>query len=555
MLNKILGTLTWLGIALVGAGVAARFLQPDLVELRYWLLVSGLVCILLYVLGQWREIARLFARRQARYGTLATTTILLVLGILTAVNIVLSRQNKRWDLTAAGQYSLSDQTRRVLESLEAPINVLVFARESEFPRYRDRLQEYEYTSNQVSVEYVDVDRQPLVARQYEVQSYGTVVFDYQGRIERVVADSDTEQALTNTLIKAVEGEERRVYFLQGHGEKDIVSSERDGYSSVSDSLALDNFSVESLVLVQEGKVPEDAAALVIAGPTTDFLPTEIDELRAYLRTGGKALFLLDPPATSDTPELSNLIELLREWAIEIGNNVVVDVSGVGQLIGTDASVPVAAIYPPHAITDRFNLLTAYPLARSVNPILGGVDGRFADPFVETSPRSWAEADINELVTGEVEMDETEGDVPGPITIAAAVSAPAPKPPASMSDEDSTSADVDDEEPSESEGEEETEAAEEDQDVEPTPETRVAAIGDSDFAANFSLGIQGNRDLFLNTMSWLVQQENLIAIRPRDPEDRRLTLTADQQSRALLISLLMIPGAVLAIGVYTWWRRR
>ena len=553
MLNKILGTLTWLGIVLVGAGVVARFLQPDLVELRYWLLVSGLVCILLYVLGQWREIARLFARRQARYGTLATTTILLVLGILTAVNYVMSRQNKRWDLTAARQYSLSDQTKRILEGLEAPINVLVFARESEFPRYRDRLQEYEYTSDQVSVEYIDVDRQPLVTRQYEVQSYGTVVFDYQDRIERVV--SDTEQDLTNALIKAVEGEERRIYFLQGHGEKDIVSSERNGYSSVSGSLDLDNFSVESLVLVQAGKVPEDAAALVIAGPTTDFLPAEIDELRTYLRAGGKAFFLLDPPATSDAPELSNLAELLREWAIEIGNNVVVDVSGVGQLIGTDASVPVAASYPPHTITDRFNLLTAYPLARSVNPIPGGVDGRFALPFVETSPRSWAETDINELVTGEVEMDETEGDVPGPITIAAAVSAPAPEPPASTSDEDSTSADADDAEPSESEGEEGADEAEENQDHEPTPETRVAVIGDSDFAANFSLGIQGNRDLFLNTVSWLAQQENLIAIRPREPEDRRLTLTADQQSRALLISLLMIPGAVLAIGVYTWWRRR
>ena len=553
MLNKILGTLTWLGIALVGAGVVARFLQPDLVELRYWLLVSGLVCILLYVLGQWREIARLFARRQARYGTLATTTILLVLGILTAVNYVLSRQNKRWDLTAARQYSLSDQTKRILEGLEAPINVLVFAREGEFPRYRDRLQEYEYTSDQVSVEYIDVDRQPLVARQYEVQSYGTVVFDYQDRIERVV--SDTEQDLTNTLIKAVEGEERRIYFLQGHGEKDILSSERDGYSAVADALALDNFGVESLVLVQEGKVPEDAAALVIAGPTTDFLPAEIDELRTYLRAGGKTLFLLDPSATSDAPELSNLTELVREWGIEIGNDVVVDASGMGQLIGTDASVPVAAIYPPHAITDRFDLLTAYPLARSVNPILGGVDGRFALPFVETSPRSWAEADINELVTGEVEMDETEGDVPGPITIAAAVSAPAPEPPASTSDEDSTSADADDAEPSESEGEEGTAEAEEDQDDEPTPETRVAVIGDSDFAANFGLGIQGNRDLFLNTVSWLAQQENLIAIRPREPEDRRLTLTADQQSRTLLIALLMIPGAVLAIGVYTWWRRR
>jgi ABC-type uncharacterized transport system involved in gliding motility auxiliary subunit len=547
MLNKILGLLGWLGIALVAAGVAVRFLLPHLFELRTGLLASGLVCLLLYMLGQWREIARLFGKRQARYGTLATGSILLVLGILIAINYVLSRQNKRWDLTAAGQYSLSDQTKRILERLEAPINVLVFAREGEFPRYRDRLQEYEYTSDQVSVEYIDVDRQPVVARQYEVQSYGTVVFDYEGRIERVV--SDTEQDLTTALIKAVEGEERTIYFLQGHGEKDIVSSERDGYSAVADSLALDNFGVESLVLVQEGEVPEDASMVVVAGPTIDLLPAEVDALRTYLRAGGKALFLLDPPPTPDAPELPNVSELLGEWAIDIGNNVVVDVSGVGQLIGTDASVPVAASYPPHAITDRFNLLTAYPLARSVDPVPGGVEGRFADPFVETSPRSWAEADISELVSGEVEMNESEGDVAGPINIAAAVSAPVAKPPEPPPDEDSTNggnqtASVDEEAPDQA-----------DEEGEPTLETRVAVVGDSDFAANFSLGIQGNRDLFLNTINWLAQQENLIAIRPREPDDRRVTLTADQQRRVFLIAFLMVPSAVFALGFYTWWRRR
>ncbi len=542
MLNKLFGALAWLGAALVGAGVVVRFLQPELIELRFWLLISGLVCVLLYTLGQWRDIARLFARRQARYGTLATTSILLVLGILVAINYVLSRQNKRWDLTAAQQYSLSDQTKRILENLDAEIDVLVFDQDNQFPRYRDRLQEYEYISPLVSVEYIDVDREPLRAQQYDVQSYGTVVFDYQGRIERVV--SDTEQDLTNALIKAVEGEERTVYFLQGHGEKDVVSSDREGYSAVADALGLDNFGVESLVLVQEGNVPDDAAVLVVAGPTTDLLPTESEAIRTYLGAGGKALFLLDPPATSDAPELSNVSALIEEWGIEVGHNVVVDASGIGQLIGTDASVPVAATYPPHAITDRFNLLTAYPLARSVHPIEGGVEGRFARPFVETGPRSWAEADIDELASGEVVMDEAEGDVSGPIIIAAAVSAPAPQPSTVTSDPESTGADA-----------EESPESEPDEDDGPVPETRVAVIGDSDFAANFGLGIQGNRDLFLNTVNWLAQQENLIAIRPREPDDRRVSLTAAQQRNALWIALLIIPGGVGALGVYTWWGRR
>ncbi|MBI4476631.1 MAG: hypothetical protein HY654_05625 [Acidobacteria bacterium] len=88
-----------------------------------------------------------------------------------------------------------------------------------------------------------------------------------------------------------------------------------------------------------------------------------------------------------------------------------------------------------------------------------------------------------------------------------------------------------------------------------PEARVAAFGDSDFASNNAFGISGNRDLFLNTVNWLSQQENLISIRPKEPEDRRITLTADQQQRIFWLSLVIIPGAVLAGGIYTWWRRR
>ena len=81
------------------------------------------------------------------------------------------------------------------------------------------------------------------------------------------------------------------------------------------------------------------------------------------------------------------------------------------------------------------------------------------------------------------------------------------------------------------------------------------VGDSDFAANGGLGIQGNRDLFMNTVGWLSQQENLISIRPKEADDRRITLTATQQTNIAWLSLLIIPGFVFGTGVYTWWRRR
>ena len=546
MAQKILGAAGWAGIAVVAAGMVARFVVPERQELWWWTLVAGLALVLVYGLGQWRSYAALFQRRQARYGTLAASGVVLGLAILVAANYILARQNKRWDLTAAQQYSLSDQTVRVLESLESPIRVLVFAQEVDFPRYRDRLGEYEYTSDRVSLELIDVDKNPVLARQYEVQAYGTVVFDYNGRIERVV--SDQEQDLTNGLIKAVEGEERKAYFLQGHGERSPTGTERDGYSALADALRLDNLSVETVILSQAGAVPEDAAVLVAAGPATDLLPAEADMLREYLDGGGKLLVLLDPPDGPDAENRENLIGLIAEWGIEVGQDIVVDVSGVGQLLGTDATVPVASTYPQHPITDRFALLTAFPLARSVKPAEGGAGGRVATSFAETSPRSWAESNLD-LSSGEVAMEEDQGDVPGPISIAAAVSATVETDAEGGSPAgEAAGGDIDDghDHGAEAGAEEESDAP---------VEARLAVFGDSDFAANGSLGIQGNRDLVLNAINWLAEQENLISIRPREPEDRRITVTADQQFRIFAASIFLIPGVMVGAGVYTWWRRR
>ena len=553
MLNRIFGFLGWIGSTLVFAAVLAWLVSPDQESLRRTLALAGLACIVLYGAGHWREVGRSFGRRQTRYGALAGTSILLVVAIVVALNYVLARQNQRWDLTAGGQYSLSDQTRQVLDTLAAPVRILVFAREPDFPRFQDRLEGYAYQSSRVTIDYIDADRQPMLARQYDVQSYGTIVFEYEDRVERV--DSDAEQDLTNALIKVVEGAEQTVYFLEGHGEKTHADSNRDGYSTVSAALELDNFEVDSLVLAQQGAIPDDATVVVAAGPQTDLLPGEIDALGAYLDRGGKLLLLLDPPVTGDEPAPEGLLGLVRAWGIEVGADVVVDASGVGQLFGADASVPVAANYPFHPITERFNLLTAYPLARSVSAAAGRPDGRIAQSFIETGPQSWQEADIDSLVTGQVELDEESGDRPGPVAIGMAVSAPAPAP-ADAGDgaAGETGAESDAAEGSPADAPDD-ESDPEGGDAPAPPETRLAVIGDSDFASNAVVGIQGNRDMFLNTVNWLAQQENLISIRAREPEDRRLTLTASAQRRIFWLSVLLLPAAILGVGVYTWMSRR
>jgi ABC-type uncharacterized transport system involved in gliding motility auxiliary subunit len=232
-----------------------------------------------------------------------------------------------------------------------------------------------------------------------------------------------------------------------------------------------------------------------------------------------------------------LAGFLREWGFNVGNNIVVDASGIGQLLGTDASVPVAASYPSHPITTNFQLMTAYPLARSVDAVESGVDGHTPQPLVQTSAQSWAEADIAGLAKsdGRVELNADKGDKAGPISLAAAVSAPATDAPPTPEPKPEPAA-----------GQPANDRK---------PESRLVVIGDSDFPSNGILGVQGNRDFFLNSVNWLAQQENLIAIRPREPEDRRLTLTADDQSRIFLLSIFVLPGLVFAAGIYSWYGRR
>ncbi|MBI2828679.1 MAG: Gldg family protein [Acidobacteria bacterium] len=524
MLHRILSILGWVGTALVFGAVAIRFTRPEWDQYATWSAWAGLGLVVLYTLGQWREIVGYFRRRQARYGAIATVGVLVALAIVVAVNYLGARQNKRWDLTASRQHSLSEQTVKVLQSLEAPVKFTVFDRQTEFDRFRGRLDGYAYNSRQVSVEYIDPDMRPVVAREYDVQAYGTVVVDYMGRRQRVT--TDTEQDLTNALIKAMSTMERKVYFLEGHGEKEFSRTERDGYTAISGSLRRDNYTVERLVLAQQKDVPADATVVVIAGPTTDVLPAEADALRRYLGRAGKLMILLDPPVGTQAARLPNLEAIIREWGIDPGHNVVVDVSGATN----EPSIAVAAIYPPHAITERFATLTIYPLARAVEAVSGGTNGRVAQSIVETSRQSWAESNLASLTSNTgVAMDEASGDEPGPISLGAAVSAPAE----ALAGSEGASAASD----------------------APKPETRVVVFGDSDFATNAYAGVPGNANLFANAISWLAQQENLIAIRPTAAEDRRVTMTPRQQTLAMLTSMLVLPALVFAAGIFTWWRRR
>ena len=535
-MKRFFDVLGWVGVGLVVVAFGLRFgpfgrfvtiTDPSPDKIGTWMAMAGLACVLVYTASQWREIHASFQRRQTRYGALAGVSVVAVLLILVAVNYLAARRTQRWDLTENQINSLAEQTEKVLAGLDAPMKFTLFDQNVNFDRHRERLSQYDYASDDVTIEYVDGDREPARTKQYEVQAYPTLVVEYKGKTEKVT--SIDERDITGAIIRAVTGQQRKLYFVQGHGEKDPAGTDGAGYAGLAGLLKGDNIVVEPLVLTQHKDVPADATVLAIAGPTADFLDTEIDAVKRYLERGGRLLLMLDPAIGERDPPLSKLTALAQEWGVDVGNDVVLDLSGRS----TTATFAVAAPpYPSHPVTQGFRVSTVFPLARSITPVSSPPTGKTVEKLVETAPAAWAETDVKQLRAGvQPEMNSAAGDKQGPVGMAATVTTAAPEPPAA------DGAKKDDKEPPK------------------PPQTRIAILGDSDFGSNAYAGTVGNADFFMNTVNWLTAQENLIAIRPREAGDSRLTITPQQVNLVWWFSVLLMPAMIVLAGIYAWSRRR
>jgi ABC-type uncharacterized transport system involved in gliding motility auxiliary subunit len=522
MLKPILNILSYVGIALVFGALAVRFTKPEWDQYAVYATWTGLVLVVLYTIGQWREIVTFFKRRNARYGAIATVSLLVMVGVLVLANYLSFRRNVRWDLTENSINSLSEQSQKVLTGLDAPMRLIVFDQRLNFDRYRERLNQYGETSRQVTVEYVDAAQDPVRTRKYEIQAVPTLVIEHKDRTEKVI--SLDERGITGAIIRVVTGQQRKLYFVQGHGEKDPAGMDEAGYSEVVQFLTADNIVVEPLQLTLKPEVPSDATMLAIVGPTADFLDPEIEAVKKYLANGGRLMMMLDPVIEETGPATPKLLALAQEWGVDFGTNVVLDLSGRSE---SATVVVVPPPYPTHPVTERFRVFTVFPLARSVRAVASPPADRTVQPLVETSQAAWAETDIKALRAGggELQMNPESGDLAGPVSLAVTVSTPAPP-----------------EEPAE--GAPKT-----------PPQTRLALFGDSDFASNAVARSGGNVNFFVNTVNWLSAQENLIAIRPREAGDSRLTITSLQARAVWWLSVLVMPALIFAAGIWSWRLRR
>jgi ABC-type uncharacterized transport system involved in gliding motility auxiliary subunit len=527
LLKKALDFLAPLGFVVIVAAMAWERLGRTLPGgARPWL-IAGTALIVLHLLLRWEDVFGRIGRRQVKYGTNTFVLVLVVLAITVGANYVVVRNPKRWDLTKGQRYSLSDQTRKVVGGLKDDVKITYFQRQRDMARGQDRLKDYQAVGPRLKVEFVDPVQSPGKAQAYDVRGPWPILVVERGD-KREKISNDSEQDLTNALIKITREGKKTICFVTGEGERSGEDSGDRGLSGAKSALTKNQYETKDVILLREKKVPAECTVLMVAGPEKDLLPEAVDAIRPYVKGGGKALVMIEPETKESFPHLTGLA---KEWNLETAKDVVVDVSGMGQIFGAGELTPLATDYPFHAITKDFRLMTLFHMARSVEAGKGTVEGVSAQNLVQTSPQSWAETDLT--LKGKIVFDEKK-DRRGPISLAAVATIRAPSPTPSPS-------------PSPSPGAEgETPKA---------PEGRVVVVGDADFASNALLGFQGNQDFFLNTVAWLAEDADLISIRAKEPDDQRLFLTQVQQQNVKWIALALIPGFFVVMGIATWWRRR
>ena len=516
-------------VVMAGAGIAGRYgvMLPG--GLNPWL-AAGALLMLIHLLLRWESVAKAVGGRQLRHGGNSAVLILVVLGILAGVNYIAYRRPLKKDFTKGQRYSLSDQTTKVVGGLQEDIRILYFQRAAELLGGDERIRQYQALSPHVKAEFVDPYTKPARAREYDVKGpWPIVVVERGARRERVASDS--EQDLTNAVVKITREGQKTVCFAEGEGERDIDDGSDLGFTGAREALTKSQYATKKVVLARERTVPGECAVLVVAGPQADLLPAVVEAVRGYVAAGGKALVMAEPPLRKPTPNLDGMLE---GWNLEPGNDVVVDVSGVGQIFGAGELTPLAVEYPYHEITRGFRVMTVFHEARSLQAGTAPAPGITAQNLVQTSDASWGETDLS--LKAPVQPDEQ--DKKGPLALGAVATVPVttapsplPSPGSSPSPEASPEA------------------------APPAREGRVVAFGDADFASNALLGFQGNRDFLLNVVAWLAQDADLISIRPREPEDQRMFLTQTQQQSVAFVALLLLPGLFVALGVWTWWKRR
>lgn len=451
------------------------------------------------------------ASRQAKYGATAGLYTIIVIAVLVTANWLGNRYNKSFDTTSNKRFTLSQETKKMVANLKSDANITYIDKASGFESARAMLDRYKNLSPKIHIQYIDYQKQPTVARSYGLRFPGTAYVEIGQRREE--AKAVTEEGLTGAFLKDLKGV-RNVCFVTGSQEHQLDGTESDGLSQYKTQLQRDNYTAQSITLIDKTEVPKDCTVLVIGGPRNDYTPNEVTAIKNYIENGGRAMFLLDPPldfARDHIAANAGLTGLLQDWGVTEDSDLVLEQNPMGQLFGFGPEIPLVSTYESQPIvSDLKGAYTGFPVARSLEVKNG--NKTTVQKLFSTTDRAIATTKLN---TNEVNPEDPNNKK-GPFVLGAA-------------------------------GTYDTGKA--------NNPGRFVVIGSSSFIDNGMIGFQANRDLALNAINWLSSDEDLISIRPKEPEDRRLNVTQRQMSGFAYTDLIFFPLAIIVGGVAIFLKRR
>jgi ABC-type uncharacterized transport system involved in gliding motility auxiliary subunit len=446
--------------------------------------------------------------RQARYGSNTLIMSLAFVGILVVVNFLGFNNTKRWDLTANKTNTLSQETLDALKKLPQPVTALAFfTSRTPSATAQTLLANYKLNSGgKFDYKFIDPEQDPVAAQAAKFTTDGSIVLQ-MGQLMQP-ADTADEQGISTALIRLISPQQRTVYFLTGHGEHDPTASGDTSYSQAMTTLKNKNYTVKTLNLLVDQKIPDDALAIIIGGPQKPLSANEVKLLQDYVAAGHSLVVMEDPTIVTQFGESADpLADYLKNtWGITLENDIIIDETS------NSAYLAVASQYGNHLITQKMQgMVTVFPNTRSVSTTT--MQGVTPTTLVTTGQASWAETDLAGLKNNQVPTPEPGKDIIGSVPIAVAAENTAQG-------------------------------------------SRMVVIGNSTFAINTNFAAYGNGDFLINSIDWAAKQDTLINLTPKTQTSQVVVPPIKSSINLIFLgSVIGLPGLVLVSGILVWIQRR
>ena len=447
--------------------------------------------------------------RRLRSGSASLLLTALAIAALVVLNVAASRGTQSWDLTRSGVNTLAPQSVLAARRLDSDLLVIGLFRSA--PGNGQTQAEalvglYQAQSAHIVYRSASFDADVADVRKYSVTEAGTLVLDYRGKTQLLTPVLQTEQDFTSALLTLESNRAPVVCWAAGVGGRSRTDTGQNGYSSVVDVLARNNFQTRDLLMAGLTAIPSDCDEVVLIAPASPLDAPAVESFGRYLAAGGSLLIAADPWSQAPVAAAS-LNDVLKPYGLGFSGGLVVEPDTSRAF---DAVTPAVFSYGSSPITrDIQGFASLFPEATGIT----GTPAATAAAVViaSTTNRSYS------IGTPRQDLSRQAADTPGPFTIMETLEVPAGQKPA-----------------------------------------RIAMVGTSAFAENLVLppsSNDANLELALGTFQWLAREDSLISLPPKPPRALPLTLTQQDQGTVIFITIFLMPGLVVFGGVLVWWRRR